>query len=171
MKHRWVIRGIFIALLALSVGGWMTSAWYLCSAGVWYGNRGICAYTHCGCVNLCFIQFGSDTIGGNGYDVSVKRQPGARFWPEAGTLERYHWVIGFNYEFTGGGKIVLIDGRTNGTSTAYRTLTLSYWVLILLSTAALWFVWRKTRPKLDPSTAFPVEVRPTPSGAACKHAG
>jgi hypothetical protein len=34
-----------------------------------------------------------------------------------------------------------------------------YWFLIVASSAVLFSVWRKTRPKSNPATAFPVEVK------------
>ena len=38
-------------------------------------------------------------------------------------------------------------------------LAVPYWFLILIFSAVLFFVWRKTRPKLNPKMAFPVEVK------------
>ena len=32
-----------------------------------------------------------------------------------------------------------------------------YWFLIVFFSVALFFVWRKTRPKFNPNTAFPIE--------------
>ena len=155
MKRRWIIRGIFIALLTLSVGGWVTSARYSCNAQFWHGNCGIGAGATQGAVGFYFIQQ-DGSIAVKRLHYTCHRRPDIRFWPKyslAGPThpsgeESFYSLLGF------------AGGHRVHQPLESWSFSLPYWFLTLLSAAALWFAWLRTRPDLDPRTAFPIEVNP-----------
>ncbi|MCL2639270.1 MAG: hypothetical protein FWD53_00340, partial [Phycisphaerales bacterium] len=81
MKRRWLICGIFIALLTLSVGGWVFSALYFCFVQFQYGSREIGAGTTRGTVGFYFRHYGTTAENHLNYDYFCFRQPDIRFWP------------------------------------------------------------------------------------------
>ncbi len=59
-----------------------------------------------------------------------------------------HGVLGFGY----GQHSTIHDGR----SFRWAMLSIPYWFLLMLAVLGEVLVWRKTRPKANPATAFPV---------------
>ncbi|MCL2639256.1 MAG: hypothetical protein FWD53_00270 [Phycisphaerales bacterium] len=155
MKRRWLIRAIFITLLTLSLTGWVFSALYFCTASLWRGHREIKVMTAQGGVCFHSIRY-NGSVTGNHWNYFCCYYP-TQFWPAYSVKRNSGWgfyFFGFGYSHS--------DRLSYKVMAFNQTVTLPFWFFILLSAAGLWFVWRKTRPKLDPRTAFPVEVNPTP---------
>jgi len=92
---------------------------------------------------VVYIAFGIGedvTPLGNPWGFGVEPLGIARFWP----LGRPHGssFLGFGF-----------DGDDNA-----LFLSVPHWFLILVFFFVLFFVWRKTCPKINPKMAFPVEI-------------
>ena len=141
MRRRGLIRGLFLLPLLLCVGGW---AW-----SVTHGST----ITYCqgdhfgGCESswgLITVYLGRGTGMPRGWVCQDNPAPAPNFWPR--DTPDSHAFIGF-----GLGRMLYEPG------TVYW-LSMPYWFLIVVFSAVLFFVWRKTRPKINPQMAFPVEL-------------
>ena len=144
MKRRWFIRCCFMLPIMLCVGGWGWSALYW--SGIDYNNNG-CGfdfYLTNGTVQMSFARSGQNSFR-NGWSVEAIPQD-ACFWPSDNTL--YHYFLGFSFNHN-------VD-RPNKADWIYD-LCVPFWFLILVLSAVLFFVWRKTRLPVK-GRAFPVEV-------------
>jgi hypothetical protein len=95
-----------------------------------------------------------------GYDRHSFRVVDADFWRwsiSSGDLSPAGYtgfsLVGFQYKFESMHKYDLRGPRYGQWMAA-----VPFWFLIVVFSAVLFVVWRKTRPKIDPKTAFPVEV-------------
>jgi len=67
-------------------------------------------------------------------------------WPSRPNSDNSDFVLGFGH------------GRALGDGVSNTFVAVPYWYIILIFFGLLFFVWRKTRPKINPATAFPVEL-------------
>ena len=139
MKRRWLIRTIFMLPILLCIVGW---GWSTTQEGwITYNcadHRVIC-YTSWGTVGVETSSNHTWTMR-DGWQCEVMALDKIRLLPTNGFL-------GFDYCY----------GESR--SEIYRNyIEVSYWFLIVVFSLALLYVWRKTRPKPNPATAFPVET-------------
>jgi len=129
----------------LCVAGW---GWSINHAGMlayWYPPRYVGFTTGSGTAS---IQFGRvSTMGGfEGGWIRLADSVPASFLPDP---PRYLGFV-FDWESTVGGGYGL-------------TVKVPYWFLVAIFGVLLLLAWRKTRPKPNPATAFPVEVKKSQS--------
>ena len=140
MKRRWFIRCLFMLPILLCVGGWAWGRMY----------NGYVRFTHDGSWIGCVQSDGVIGVGvggrfglPNGWNHEVALRDGLRHfwrpWPDPAFLG---FRISHHPQDMGG----------------WYCLSLPYWFLIIVFSLVLFFVWRKTRPKLNPATAFPMEM-------------
>src|ERR1035437_4189762 len=124
MKRRWIIRIIFILPILLCVVGWVWSGTHFSRIeyGV-YGHWWIACDLRYGVVDVMVARSGVD---GGGWYCVTRPYPNARFWP-------VNSIFGFGY-YGPSHKVVM-----------------PIWFLIFLFSLVLFFVWRKTRPKINPA--------------------
>jgi len=142
MVKRWLIRSVFMLPIVVCVVGWAWSGWY----GGWiaFGHRGYAA----GCSQdngtaRMTVSGGPHAI--EGWIIHFYRlSPSPQFWPL--TSSSTHCYLGFS----------VIHEAAPDWSTS---MSVPYWSLLLVFGGLLFLVWRMTRPKNDPRTAFPVEVK------------
>jgi len=139
---RWIIRGVFLWLLLLCVAGWVGS--YACSFGIYHNVRD--------CPWGIGIGDGMVLLGRAGEDWWGWRRSGVVGCSMDRSVvvhDKYDWnpsrFLGFGY---GGGTNILYE----------RFWCIPFWFPTILAAVASFIVWRKTRPKINPVTAFPVEV-------------
>jgi len=134
MKRRWVIRLIFILPILLCLGGW---GWSFTHNGRIEMGRG-------GIWGSCGTIWGSVTIQYDHYAPPIGLQCDVYRESEAHLL--LHPDIGF------------LGFGYSGPPYGPHALFMPYWFLILVFSSVLFIVWRRTRPKVNPATAFPVEM-------------
>ena len=133
MKRRWLFRSFFILPILLCIIGWWWSVAHGCRFGCSYVGYYVGLGTEWGSVALI-------------YDSSDQGPPD---WTlEMPPLSAAHFIhprsfLGFSY-------------RTPNPTR--RAIVVPYWFLMLVFSGILWFVGRKTRPKPNPATAFPIEM-------------
>jgi hypothetical protein len=139
MLRRWLIRALFILPILLCVVGWVWSGTHF--SWTKYSHEG--SYVACTASRgvICVKFDGRGTS--NGWACGVDSRD-AHFWPVDYPDSRSY--LGFRF--------ACFDEMAR-----YDYLfAVPFWFLIIVSSAVLFFVWRKTRPKINPKTAFPVEV-------------
>ena len=136
MKRRWIIRSIFILPILLCIVGWGWSAGHSGDVWYWTGVTGVSCSTGWGSVGVCTIY---------------SRVP--------------DWEPGWHCEVVPTDEIRFLFGAHLGfvysSTPIYTHVYVPYWFLILVFSAVLLFVWRKTR-KPNHATAFPVEMDKMP---------
>ena len=139
MKRRWIIRVIFMLPILLCVVGWVWSSTHNGVIDFSRDGRGIELASSYGAVTGV-LDLDAEKWH-DGWYRTVRPIPGVHFWPE-GTFGLRSF-LGLTYFSNKAGSNFYID--------------VPYWFLILIFSAPLFFVWRKTRP-LVKGRAFPVEA-------------
>jgi len=138
MIRRWLIRTVFMLPILFCVVGWGWSC----------HNEASIEYHDGGTVAGCSILWG-------GVELGAARN--------SGSLPEGNWVIGL-------GKLheshLLHPDNSYGihgwlglgwySAEDCVRVYIPFWLLLLIFSSLLFLVWRKTRPKNDPRTAFPV---------------
>ena len=127
---RWIIRSFFIGLLLLFVGGWAWS--YHTESNINYGGRNFWEAT---------CNWGNFSLGWISYN---NRHDG---W-EVFTNPARDWNVT-------GGSWVAFDTVNEPNK---KSVIIPFWLPTILLATLLWLVCRKTRPKINPRKAFPVEI-------------
>ena len=96
------------------------------------------------------IRWSTNNLTSYGWEKDVIPEE-AHFWPGRNPDSQSFLGLDFRYFQFGTGHSQF------GTGDLY-VLDVPYWLLIVVFSTVLFFVWRKTRPKPNPKTAFPVEV-------------
>ena len=135
MKRRWIIRSFFIGLLLLFAVGWSFSFRY-----DW---------------QIEYFGKGEWTLGSNWREL--------RFgYVRLGDSGKFFWTCDDASPERNGTGIAGVDfslvKATEHLGVVGLQLPVAYWHATCISGLALRLVWRKTRPKVDPRTAFPVEL-------------
>ena len=146
MVRRWIIRGLFMLPVLLCVGGWVWSGFYQAGIWYWHAEKGLAVCTESGIVEVDVGTWNGKLTGRHYY---VDRYPNARLYP----LDSHHRFLGF-----GCYQLDTDVGIDKSPSPLLWGVSIPYWFLVFISAVLLWLVWRKTRPKPDPRTAFPVEL-------------
>ncbi len=139
MLRRWIIRIIFMLPILLCVGGWGWSAKHdgrleYHRHGHWFGGGTLWGFV---CVNYGPPSLGE--IASDGWICRIYPRTEVHFWPRLFT--DHFSFLGFGY-YSG---------------FSITTIEVPYWFLILVFSALLFVVWRKTRPPVK-GRAFPVEL-------------
>ena len=153
MKRRWFIRIVFMLPILLCLAGWG-----------WSGtHHGVIAYRHngrnvVGCDSfsgIVIVNYGwYGEARYNGWYYEVNSTATAHFWPK--DAPHFQYVLGFGF------RQLEVTKVGDGTVTYIYDLAVPFWFFIVVFSAVLFFVWRKTRPKINPKSAFPVELdKPT----------
>jgi hypothetical protein len=129
MKRRWIIRGLFIGLLLLCVVGWL---WTFNSGGY---LRGEVWAIHLWAGDITVARWASGPAKSD-FQLYFERSMLRGQWRQQG-------LLGFRVQKGPLGMAVGVP----------------FWFLIATSSAIVWLVLRKTRPKIDPAKAFPVEAK------------
>ena len=134
MKKRWILRGMFIALLALCLGAWGVSYWRDCKI-TYFSDQ----------IYSCSIETGRLSI--QRFDIGVRFNHTLSWhsFPPSSS-DGYDTSVHTIFHFLGFAVFRMPAGMS---------VTIPFWFLTLLATLLLWLVWRKTRPKLK-GGAFPV---------------
>jgi hypothetical protein len=147
MFKRWLIRSVFMLPLLLCVTGWVWSMGHDTVFGYERGGHEVYFQNWWGEFNI-------------GYEVRSKSFP-----EEELGCYRYEWPETFlvfpesAYDTSFGGFGYNTRNQTDsGITTREWIVIVPYWFLILPFGTILFFVWRKTRLKIDPRRAFPVKV-------------
>ena len=150
MCRRWIVRGFFLLLILLCLAGWEWSGTHNSDVGYSHSDRWLACHTWDGVVGVMLGRGGRAWHYGmpDGWFVEIRPQSPAHFWPEDSM--HLNSFLGF-----------VIDDDLDLTGKRYE-LSVPYWFLILLSLAALFFVCRKTLPKVNPESAFPIEPTAPP---------
>ncbi len=124
-------------LLCLGAWGWSRSH----STWIGYGHHGrfVMCESWWGSAD---VQWGTNTGEPDGWWCQIEPQTYAQFWPDYRGVNSF---LGFRY-----------SDRHNMTHTSTR-LGAPWWFLIIVFSAILFVVWRKTRPR-GTGRAFPVEL-------------
>jgi len=172
MARRWIIRGIFLWLLLLCVGGWVWSIWYDTSLVYWRYvpgrdiGPGPPTMYYSDAVIACVSERGHLIIGRGGTHWEGRVGEGWKYGQTPTYF--YDWddewgnVISGWFEdwrnptawWTWGGKAVEQRSLHAGLDYALR---IPYWLLTLVCSGCLYLSWRKPRA-INPATAFPVEI-------------
>jgi len=132
MKRCWIIRGVFLALLLLCVGAWVWTHRSGMSLG-WGGRFTGMVVSERG--ELCLMRFDDTSL------------------PFGGIIFQRTGIMGL-FGNMGNGFLGFMWGNEQGQS----WIALPFWFLTSVLALILIYVWRKTRPKPNPATAFPVET-------------
>ena len=151
MLKRWIIRGLFMLPILLCVYAWAVSTRHTFSITCWQENStrtcGLCEgmvylerdYD----VGLPEVRWSFDVDGrGAGYFVrgNLSRISPSCFLGFARAHMRVHFEASESFD-------------------AMNMVSAPLWFFLLCFSALLFLVWRKTRPKIDPRTAFPVVMK------------
>jgi hypothetical protein len=141
MSRPWLIRSLFTLPLLLCLAGWAWSARDF--AYITYRNDvGLL-----GCASssgVVAVALGWDSMMPAGWHCEVSPQDHPHAWPK--------YDPNFDFSFLGFGLAHNMAMATHG-----YLLCAPYWFLLLVFSALLLLVWRKTRPA-KPGGAFPVET-------------
>jgi predicted small integral membrane protein len=145
MKRRWIIRNFFIAVLLLCVGAWAWSYLYLGGISYRRGQLLVFAANH----GELWIRWVERGWGPDGVSVSYDPVPEDYAMSEKyiRSYPRTKYFLGF---FT--------SKDMNSFTGRERQAGIPFWFVTSVLAIALIYVWRKTRPKPNPATAFPIET-------------
>ena len=146
MKWRWIIRGLGIALLTLSVTAWVGSHWE--TLGIWraQGNHFVVLELRRG--EILFESRNEKDANFSPPWLWIHQDAQKREDNEENYRSTKFHFWGFAYD------PVITDTSES------RPVLVPIWFPTLLSTLLLCLVWRKTRPKYS-GKGFPVEVAKT----------
>ena len=139
---------MFMLPILLCVAGWVWSGAY-CASADYVTDRSDADHAIGYYASLTSmwgeVGLGIGRNAGSEYywNYGVERVPVFYLWPrqESGVF------LGFDFTRT-----------SNPPDGWYYSFSISYLFIIIFLSVILFFVWRKTRPKLDPKTAFQIEV-------------
>ncbi len=134
MLRRWIIRNCFIALCVVCVATWVGSYWRFFELG-YHGD-----IEYSGGIQSGRLGGWRVIIGPPPYHAWLWSSSRPAPWQDDADSTKFH-LLGFAVYYV---------------PSWYTTITIPLWFPTLLSAVLLWFVWRKTRPKLV-GKAFPVE--------------
>ena len=148
MRRRWIIRGIFVVPILLCVVGWGWSAGHY--AQICYSTR-TANFTCLAESGTVVLAGGMGQQGSLGVSTVYYALLSPRFWPairvgKGDTDFGDHYYAGFSFEYV----------HTADDWDIWCGVP--YWFLILVFSAVLLVVWRKTRGGVRAIAAFPVEV-------------
>ena len=172
---RWIIRSLFLLPLLLCLGGWAWSVGHFSGVQRGYDSRlpsdpnYVMLWSEGGEVgvrwgNSIFVQPGWRTTIGRSRPVQVWpscpaglfRWRGWPFYAETEVEVKGYRIRWYDFSFLGVCTMYEFDGQ-NGQS--LRSITVPYWLAVLVFSVPLFFVWHETRGrKINPATAFPVEL-------------
>ena len=139
MLRRWIIRSFFMVPILLCLGTWGWSR----SHGMWieycHHDRYVASVSQWGTVE---VQWGTSYGLAEGWACQISPEAIAHFWPVHSYTGSF---LGFAY---------LREGTMPHT---LHLLQAPYWFLIIVFSAILYVVWRKTRPR-GTGRAFPVTL-------------
>ena len=155
LKH-WLIRSFFIVPLLLCIFGWTFSVSHVALIRYTHAGTDYSISTRCGTVEALWENCWDRPIDGWSGSVCISTPdshvlPTPLFIfesrpPVPGTTLCRLTILGFAFHDWTGGRSFL------------RQLLVPYWFLILLLAFGLIVSWKKTKPKPDSKTAFPVKV-------------
>jgi len=187
MTRRWLIRGLFLWLLLLCVGGWVYSIWYDASLVYWrydpsrntrpslsYAQSRHYApsvhrmgYFYSDAVVACVSEQGFLIIGRGGAGWEGHVQEGWEYSQTPTYFYEVEWGDVISGWFSDWWNPTAwwkwgncFEPRCLPNVGLTHSVSIPYWLLTLVCLACLCFFWRRTRP-LDPATAFPVVFEPT----------
>ena len=134
MRRCLIIRGLFLSRLLLSVCGWVWTGTHEIQAGLSYHG----AYADGGTMRAeVYLAWGRNNARHDGWWFHCWRDEwrSSHFWSENGFCPFGAW-----------------RGLADETK-----LSISYWFITLCLSYLLFYLWPKTRPSINPLTAFPVE--------------
>ncbi len=130
------MRGFFITLLTLCLGGWAWSHYYSSYVAYCHGGYRFYVAIHVGALEAALIE---NTFHGKGFEFdNVRILSGGSVY--FSTERRF---LGFYIDWSGFDTLLEVG--------------IPFWFLTIVLTLALFFVWRKTR-RPNPARAFPVET-------------
>ena len=136
---RWLIRSVFMLPLLLCVVGWGWSG----SQRTWIDYCPHDRVVDCDSLwGVVGVQWGTLTGQPDWWVYGTTETSNAQFWPTYRSVDSF---LGFRY----------FHARTTTRSTT--RLQAPLWFLIIVFSAILYVVWRKTRPR-GTGRAFPVEL-------------
>ena len=147
--RRWIYRSLCLVLLLLCLGGWVASYTFTPVVAYQTKHQFLNGYIDSGSL---FIQWNTTTIEETG-KLGVDFQIHLESEETDETLNQFSHALGFH-----GGTVIF---RSSVGRWRIRLIGIPFWFLTLLASAITFWVWRKTRPKPNPSTAFPVEITGT----------
>jgi hypothetical protein len=136
MKRRWIIRSFFMLPIVLCIIGWGWSSTHWGWAGYTCADHVVRCGTFYGVVYVSSDKLRQPTP--NGWSSFYRHVPETRFW------SRNDSVIFFGFGCYWGP-----DGCS---------VHVPYLFPLFVFSLVLMYVWRITRPKPNPVTAFPVEM-------------
>jgi hypothetical protein len=136
MLRRWLIRAVFMLPILLCVGGWGFSVQHGGWVSYAHSSRLVDFGTAWGTIDVTIALFPGEP---DGLDWLAHPMDSFHFWPYVD--QAYHPVFGFGFRR-------LVD--TNPPNSDFYTLYVPYWFLIVVFSLILSFVWRKTRPRINP---------------------
>jgi len=137
--RRWTIRSIFVLPVLFCAVGWLVSAHYFITVSYFPRGQGVLFGTYSG---IAYLWFRPSNGVSHGWHISCSRNAGWTYWPP----KDLNLFLGFGHFYEKGDPFW-------GTMRSY---TFPYLLPLVIFSAFLFFVWRRTRPKLSPATAFPV---------------
>jgi hypothetical protein len=164
MFRRWIIRTLFIGLLLVCMVGWGGSYRYHCDL-IHHGRNSWNVLLNWGKVNLLWDGSGDDLYEHAGWTAAVGPADSSVTYLLFPHFETETWVPNPASEEAPIGDVVLLNhseihallGFILVTGPKNVSLSIPCYFLTSLSTALLWFAWRRTRPK-EKGRAFPVEM-------------
>ncbi len=138
MLRRWIIRSFFIVPILLCLGAWGWSRSHWMRIGYCHHERFVSYYSARGIVD---VRWGTSHGQPDEWWCHTWPADHPRFWP----AYRGTTFPGFHYFY---------ERTETHTSTL---LEFPWWFLIIVFSAILYVVWRKTRPR-GTGRAFPVEL-------------
>jgi hypothetical protein len=135
MPKHWIIRGLFLGLLMLIVGECVWAETHSRSIRYFHNGRWVKCETRANVVNVALVWDNRPQSELNGWLYQTDR---IRPYPA-----RYY---GFDFHH-------FADANVS----AY-VFFVPYWFILCIPSGVMFFVWWKTRPKINPKMAFPVEV-------------
>jgi len=144
MIRRWIYRSLCLGLLLLCGGGWLASHAY--SYCLTYSTKHQWLYTQ--------IVGGSLCAGWDTYSDQISAWPfGLSFYTHRADDNYDHDYINTRSHALG-----FYANMQTSSSRQSWAVGIPFWFLTLLASAITCWVWRKTRPKPNPATAFPIEI-------------
>jgi hypothetical protein len=144
MFRRWLIRTFFLLPILLCVAGWLWSGFY--ASWLSYSQDG--KYVECIPLSgVLVLEWGWDSRPRDRWQSEAFQQARTQLWQSRFWLQPRQgagipaYVLGFSF-----------DHRAH-----WYCVAIPFWFLILAFSALFFLIYRKTRPKPSPDTAFPVE--------------
>jgi len=140
MFRRWLLRGLAILFVVACPAAWVRSYFFETSLFFTYGHQCLGIFTDRGLLYMCRNDDYGPYQGFAAYDNYVDETHSELDRPSA------HYFLGFLY-----------DNMRNPLRT--YIVGVPFWFLTVVTVLVLFYVWRRTRHKPNPATAFPVEMK------------